>query len=111
MEAITVKEKTLSVDGDGFLVNPEEWNSDVADYLAAVEGIELTEHHWAVVNFLRSYYQAYKTAPVVKLLLKELGDKLGSDKGKSSYLYELYPCGPAQQACKIAGLPKSNGCV
>ncbi len=26
-------------------------------------------------------------------------------------LYELFPYGPAKQACKYAGLPKPTGCV
>ena len=33
------------------------------------------------------------------------------DKGNSKYLYELFPYGPAKQACKYAGLPKPTGCV
>ena len=40
-----------------------------------------------------------------------IGKKLGADKGNSQYLYELFPYGPAKQACKIAGLPKPTGCV
>ena len=39
------------------------------------------------------------------------GKKLGADKGNSTYLYELFPYGPAKQACKIGGLPKPTGCV
>jgi len=39
------------------------------------------------------------------------GKKLGPDKGNSKYLYELFPYGPAKQACKYAGLPKPTGCV
>ena len=111
MEAITVKGRTLELDGDGFLVNPDEWNLDVANYIAAIEGIQMTEHHWEVVNFLRDYYKQYQIAPMIKILVNEIGNKIGSEKGNTKYLYKLYPCGPAKQACKIAGLPKSTGCV
>jgi tRNA 2-thiouridine synthesizing protein E len=45
------------------------------------------------------------------VLTKAIGKKLGADKGNSKYLYELYPYGPAKQACKYAGLPKPTGCV
>ncbi|MDP3829541.1 MAG: TusE/DsrC/DsvC family sulfur relay protein [Polaromonas sp.] len=26
-------------------------------------------------------------------------------------MYDLFPYGPAKQACKIAGLPKPTGCI
>ena len=87
------------------------WNMDVAKYFAEVEGIEMTDQHWEVVNFLRDYYKQYQIAPMIKILVKEIGKKLGPDKGNTKYLYELYPGGPAKQACKIAGLPKPTGCV
>ena len=45
------------------------------------------------------------------MLTKAIGKKLGKDKGNSKYLYELFPYGPAKQACKYAGLPKPTGCV
>jgi TusE/DsrC/DsvC family sulfur relay protein len=111
MGAITIKGKTLKVDGDGFLADPDEWNTDVANYFAAIEGIQMTDHHWEVVHFLRGYYQQHRTAPKVKVLVQQIGSKLGSEKGNTKFLYQLYPCGPAIQACKIAGLPASNGCV
>jgi tRNA 2-thiouridine synthesizing protein E len=41
-----------------------------------------------------------------------MADKMGKDKKEvSKYLYELFPAGPAKDACKIAGLPKPTGCV
>ncbi len=111
MQAITVKGRTLELDGNGFLAHPDEWNQDVADYFAGVEGIQMTDQHWAVVHFLRDYYRQYSVAPMVKVLVKELGGKLGSEKVNTRYLATLYPCGLATQACKIAGLPESTGCA
>jgi TusE/DsrC/DsvC family sulfur relay protein len=111
METITINNKTLELDGSGFLTNPDAWDTDVAGYFAAVEGIDMTEHHWAVVHFLRNYYQQYRVAPPVKLLVKEIAPAVSPEKASTRYLYKLYPCGPAVQACKIAGLPKATGCV
>jgi tRNA 2-thiouridine synthesizing protein E len=111
MGTVTVAGKTIEVDEDGFLANLDDWSMDVAKYFAEVEGIEMTDQHWEVVNFLRDYYKQYQIAPMIKILVKEIGKKLGPDKGNTKYLYELYPGGPAKQACKIAGLPKPTGCV
>lgn len=111
MGTISVKGKTIEVDEDGFLANLDDWNMDVANYFAEVEGIQMTDQHWEVVNFLRDYYKQYQIAPMIKILVKEIGKKLGPEKGNTKYLYELYPGGPAKQACKIAGLPKPTGCV
>jgi TusE/DsrC/DsvC family sulfur relay protein len=111
MDTITVNGRTLNLVGSGFLANPDAWDRDVAAYIAAIEGIQMTEHHWEVVNFLRDYYKQYQIAPTVKVLAKEIGNKIGSEKGNTKYLYKLYPCGPAMQACKIAGLPESTGCA
>ena len=73
--------------------------------------LNLLFHHWEVINFLREYYEEYQIAPAVRVLTKQIGKKLGKDKGNSNYLYELFPYGPAKQACKYAGLPKPTGCV
>ena len=102
---------TYETDEDGYLLNLDQWNKDVAEYLAKTEGIEMTDAHWEVVNFLRDYYDEYKIAPMIRILTKAIGKKLGKEKGNTKYLYELYPGGPAKQACKIAGLPKPTGCV
>ena len=111
MSTIEVNGKNYETDEEGYLANLAEWNEDVADYIAKTEDINMTEQHWEVINFLRDYYDEYQIAPAVRVLTKAIGKKLGPDKGNSQYLYELFPYGPAKQACKIAGLPKPTGCV
>jgi dissimilatory sulfite reductase related protein len=109
--AIEVNGKTLETDEEGYLANLSDWEEGVADIMAQLDDCTLTENHWEVINFLREYYSEYQIAPAVRVLTKAIGKKLGPDKGNSKYLYELFPYGPAKQACKYAGLPKPTGCV
>lgn len=111
MSTIEVEGKSVETDEEGYLVNLSDWNEDVAKNIAKAENVEMTDQHWEVVNFLRKYYDEYQIAPAVRVLTKAIGKQLGPEKGTSQYLYELFPYGPAKQACKIAGLPKPTGCV
>jgi tRNA 2-thiouridine synthesizing protein E len=106
MPYIERKEKKIEVNEEGFLVNPEEWNREVAELLALKEeGIEiLTDDHWAIINYIREYYLENNLAPMVRKVCKATGFQL-------RYIYELFPSGPAKGACKVAGLPKPDGCV
>ncbi|MBK6742132.1 MAG: TusE/DsrC/DsvC family sulfur relay protein [Hydrogenophilales bacterium] len=103
--------KSFEVDEEGYLVNLADWDENVAAYLAQEEKVEMSQSHWEVVNFLREYYGEYQIAPAIRVLTKAVAKKLGPDKGNNKYLYELFPYGPAKQACKIAGLPKPTGCI
>ncbi len=109
--ALEVNGNSVDTDEEGYLADINDWNKDIAVALAADEDIELTDSHWEVIDFLREYYDEYQIAPAVRVLTKAIGKKLGKDKGNSKYLYELFPFGPAKQACKIGGLPKPTGCI
>jgi len=109
--SIEVNGKSIETDEEGYILNLSDWDEDIANELAKEEGIDMSENHWEVVNFLREYYEEYQVAPAVRVLTKAVKKKLGAEKGNSGYLYELFPYGPAKQACKIAGLPKPTGCV
>ncbi len=109
--AIELNGKTYETDEEGYLADLSQWDEEIAAEMARIDGAELTETHWEVINFLRSYYEEYQIAPAVRVLTKAIGKKLGKDKGNSKYLYELFPYGPAKQACKYGGLPKPTGCV
>ncbi len=109
--SMEINGETIDTDEEGYLINLADWTPDVAQQLAEEEKIALTDNHWEVVNFLREYYNEYQIAPAVRVLTKAIGKQFGEEKGNSKYLYELFPYGPAKQACKIAGLPKPTGCI
>ena len=102
---------TYEADEEGYLVDISAWNKELAGLIAEDENIEMNDDAWEVVNFLRNYYEEYQIAPAVRVLTKAVKKSLGPEKGNSKYLYELFPYGPAKQACKIAGLPKPTGCI
>lgn len=105
MAIVDVNGHSVELDEDGFMVNLDEWNEDVAVYLAGTEDVdELTEDHWKLINYLKDYYKEYGIAPMVRKMCKDTGFKLKE-------IYDLFPTGPAKGACKIAGLPKPTGCV
>jgi len=111
MANIDFQGKQIEVDDDGYIVNLGDWTPELATHFAGQDGLTLTEQHWEVINFLREYFQKYQIAPMIKILVKEIGKVMGPEKGNTKYLYELYPAGPAKQACRYAGLPKPTGCV
>lgn len=111
MPTIEVAGKAIETDEEGYLVNLNDWTEEVANVFATQDSLQLTENHWEVIKFLRQYYEEYQIAPAVRVLTKAIGKTLGKEKGNSKYLYELFPYGPAKQACRFAGLPKPTGCV
>ena len=103
--------RSYESDEEGYLVDIGSWSEELAKLIAKYEEIDMTDEHWEVVNFLRDYYNEYQIAPAVRVLIKAVKKKFGTEKGSNKYLYELFPYGPSKQACKIAGLPKPTGCV
>lgn len=105
MPQLELAGKLCEVDEKGFMQEPKEWNEDIARAYAAREQVtELTEDHWKAINYLRIYYLQNGMCPMVRRLIKETGFSL-------KRLYDLFPQGPANSACKWAGVPKATGCV
>ena len=109
--AYEVNGQTIECDEEGYITNLSDWSKELAEVIAKEEDLEMDEDRWEVVNFLREYYDEYQIAPAVRVLIKAAKKIMGPDKGNNKYMYELFPYGPAKQACKIAGLPKPTGCV
>ncbi len=105
MAKLSVKGEEYEIDSDGFLQEPEKWNADIALEFAKTEAAGgMTEDHWKVVNYIRNYYLEYDIAPPIRMLVKATGIDLNA-------INKLFPKGPAQGACKVAGLSKPTGCV
>jgi dissimilatory sulfite reductase related protein len=106
MPTLDVDGKAVILNEEGFLEHPEEWDKAIAAALAkGEEGIEeLGPEHWAVIEYIRGFYLENKLAPMVRKMCQKTGFTL-------KHIYELFPSGPAKGACKLAGLPKPDGCV
>ena len=102
--ALEVNGKSIETDGNGNLTDPATWDEDVARALAAEDGIELTQEHMDVLNYLRSEYLENNEQPMERAINKGMS-KVWGRKVSSKDLYVLFPLAPSKQGNKIAGLP------
>ncbi|TDO98909.1 TusE/DsrC/DsvC family sulfur relay protein [Marinomonas balearica] len=105
------KYENLALDEEGYLLNLEDWNESLAEEIATIEGVSLTQAHWEIIHLLRKFYKEFEVSPAMRPLVKAVAKKLGADKGKSIYLMTLFPGSPPKLSAKIAGLPKPANCL
>jgi len=98
-------------DDEGYLLHLTDWNKQVADIIAADEGIVLTGDHHEIIHALRDFHEQFGLSPAMRPLTKYLKQKLGPEKSTSIYLLQLFPGSPAKVAAKISGLPKPDNCL
>jgi dissimilatory sulfite reductase related protein len=102
---VQIDDRTIDFDKDGFMLDPNIWDEKVAAAIATEEGVEqMSDKHWGIVKFIRAYWKEHDLAPPVRLICKEVGVSVRD-------IYKLFTSGPARGACRIAGLPKPDGCV
>ena len=70
--ALEVNGKSIETDENGNLVNPNDWDEDVARALAAADDTmgELTQEHWDVINYLRETYFQENEQPMERVINK-----------------------------------------
>ena len=106
--AINFDGATIETNPSGYLADMEAWSEGLAPVLASAEGIELTDKHWDVINFLRSeYFESNQNQPNTRTIVKAMSKAWGT-KISQKDLYELFPGDPSKQAGKIGGLPESR---
>jgi TusE/DsrC/DsvC family sulfur relay protein len=99
--AITYRNLKVQVDDEGYLVNFEDWNEDIACAIAEREGLShecpLTQEKIDILRFMREYYKKHNSFPLLKAVCKNIHQP-------KSCTYEQFP--DPIKAWKIAGLPK-----
>jgi tRNA 2-thiouridine synthesizing protein E len=98
--------RTLATDNEGYLLDPGDWSEELAEVIARREEVPLGDDRWAVVRFVREYFEFRQSVPEARHALKSMRETLGAEKATRKYLYTLFPYGYGQQACKIAGMRK-----
>ena len=86
MAAYDVNGNTVEHDEEGYITNLSEWSKELADVIAAAESVDMTDEHWAVVNFLRDYYEEYQIAPAVRVLIKSI-KKIDGPRGRQQQVH------------------------
>ncbi len=92
-------------DIEGYLVDPEAWNEEIALSLATEERLRLIDEHWPILHFMREYWREHQVAPDVRHVVEFISNTNTIDKkAAKDQLFQLFPYGYVKQACKIAGM-------
>lgn len=101
---LEVDGKALRIDDEGYLLDPADWDEAIAGELARQERIDLSPEHWAVIRFMRAYYEDHQIIPDVRHVIKYLDGYLGAKSKGRNDVFRLFPYGYVKQACRIAGM-------
>ena len=100
--------KTIETTANGYLINVADWSKELAEVIAADEGVELTDKHWDLINFLRDeFINNAGNQPNTRNIVKGMGALCGS-KPSQRDLYDLFPHDPSKHGGRIGGLPESR---
>ena len=105
---LDVDGRYVEVDPEGYLVNPADWEAAVAVYMAEMDGLELGDDHWLLIDFLNRFYTEYQIAPEMPVLARNLCKDQQNCRWTRRYIKTLFP-GGAKSACRYAGLPAPVG--
>lgn len=93
----------IDVTDEGYFTNPSQWNKEVAIAIAKEEGIELTDKHFTVLEYLRDRFTKGEALSIRGI------NKSGIVDAKD--FYQMFPGAPLKKSTKIAGIPKPESCV
>lgn len=98
-KAISIGDKTYTLDAHGYLDPPEQWSEEFAEGMARELGIYtgLNAEHWKIIRYLRRKFREEETIPYVIHTCIDNNMRI-------SRLKHLFPTGYVRGACKLAGI-------
>ncbi len=100
--------KTIETTANGFLVDQTDWSKELAEHIAGLEQVALTQRHWDLLDYLRDeFFNNNENIPNTRAIAKAMAEKWG-DKVDQKTLYDLFPRDPSKQGGRMAGLPESR---
>lgn len=94
----------LNLDGEGFLVDRDDWSEAVAFQLAQGDGFAIDEEVMGYIREARRMYEEDGVVPPIRKFAKAMNTD-------TKHLYDVFQKGPMKLICKWGGLPKPTGCV
>ena len=99
MSTKTIAGVNVDVTEEGYMTNASQWTKEIAKE----EGIELTDKHFEVIEFVRN-----KVASGEGLTIRGIGKSSVVD---AKTFYQMFPGAPLKKATKISGVPKPVSCM
>ena len=101
MGSISVGNETIGLSDDGFIMDRSQWDDNVAQKLAAMEGLDpLDQEQLTIIHAMREHYNQHESFPILASVCKQAGSKTRDcvvRKFRNPML-----------AWKLAGLPKPS---
>ena len=103
MSTKTIAGVEINVNEEGYMTDISQWSKEIGAEIANEEGIELTDKHYELIEFIRN-----KVTAGEGLTIRGIG-KSGVVNAKE--FYGLFPGAPLKKATKISGVPKPTSCI
>ena len=94
---------SVDVNDEGYFTDPSQWTKEIAVDIAKQEGVELTDKHYEMLEYLRNKFNNGD-----QLTIRGI-NKSGIVDVKT--FYQMFPGAPLKKSTKIAGIPKPTSCV
>jgi len=110
IDYLNVDGKKVAIDQEGYIQDMDEWSKAFSVALAEKEGLTLTQDHWDVIYYIRSYYEEHRVQAQVRDMINHFKKVWGPERGNNHYLHEIFlKGGPQKQGNRLAGIRRTKG--